>query len=439
MHPLQPIEATYPITFRAEEAKLLGSYLKQHTSVVLVGMKRVGISNFLRFFLYHPDVPATYIKNGSNLFVAIDLNDLVERTPGPFWMLTLKRLVDATETAQLPAAVQAKAQHIFAECIQLQDAFLTLEGVRKVAQLIASAGQTLTLFFIRFDRLQEALTSEFFGNLQGLKEAVGPTLCYVFTSHRPLPDLVPHVVTKPAQAVFAREVFVKPADQVDLAVIMQTLLQRYDLKLPADTQKALLKLCGGHVQYLQLAVLKLRNEVAALPSTMTELQSVLEQDDDLLGLSEEIVDSLRVDEKQALLEQVLPALGTAAANQLRFNTLPAYLIDTGLLQLSPPMPAHLFNDFFWSYLKGITHSASKPSLELTKKEHVLFELLQTHLGKLVERDDIIDHVWPEQAELGVSDWALDRLVARLRSKLKDQDSAFAITTIVSRGYKLVEV
>ena len=45
------IEASYPITFRQNEARVLGEHLKNRHSVVLIGMKRVGISNFLRFFL----------------------------------------------------------------------------------------------------------------------------------------------------------------------------------------------------------------------------------------------------------------------------------------------------------------------------------------------------------------------------------------------------
>ncbi len=46
----QVVEASYPITFREKLSKELGSHIKNRNSVVLIGMKRVGISNFLRFF-----------------------------------------------------------------------------------------------------------------------------------------------------------------------------------------------------------------------------------------------------------------------------------------------------------------------------------------------------------------------------------------------------
>jgi len=39
-------------------------------------------------------------------------------------------------------------------------------------------------------------------------------------------------------------------------------------------------------------------------------------------------------------------------------------------------------------------------------------------------------------EFGVSDWAIDRLVARVRVKLPQQNSPYEIVTVRTRGYKL---
>jgi len=58
------IEALYPISFRQEDASVLGEHLKNRNSVILTGMKRVGISNFLRFFLNHKKISKTYISDG---------------------------------------------------------------------------------------------------------------------------------------------------------------------------------------------------------------------------------------------------------------------------------------------------------------------------------------------------------------------------------------
>ena len=123
-------ESNYPLSFRQEDAKKLGNYLEQRRSVNLIGMRRVGISNFLRFFLSHPEIVPSYIsREQKHLFIPVDLNDLVEREIYPFWTLTLKRVVDACETADLPEDVKEKINALFLTSIQSQDLFLVIDTI----------------------------------------------------------------------------------------------------------------------------------------------------------------------------------------------------------------------------------------------------------------------------------------------------------------------
>src|SRR3972149_11810562 len=108
------IEALYPISFRQNDAKTLGQHLKNRNNVVLIGMKRVGISNFLRFFLNHQEIAKSYIADGNtHLFIPVDLNDLVEREVFPFWILTLKRIVDSVEASILKDATKKYIERLF--------------------------------------------------------------------------------------------------------------------------------------------------------------------------------------------------------------------------------------------------------------------------------------------------------------------------------------
>jgi len=77
-------------------------------------------------------------------------------------------------------------------------------------------------------------------------------------------------------------------------------------------------------------------------------------------------------------------------------------------------------------------------VELSKKENQLIKLLEERVDDICEREEIIEKVWPEMESFGVSDWAIDRLVARLRNKLKLQKSPYEIVTIKTRGYKLIK-
>ena len=179
------IEENYPLTFRQDEAKELGKHLKNRHSVVLIGMKKVGISNFLRFFLNNKDIPGTYIKDyRRHLFIPIELNDLVECEIAPFWTLTLKRIVDAIEKYPIEDKIKEQIAGLFLESIQLQDLFFTIDSVRLALLKIAEQGYLPTLFFIRFDRMKDSVTPEFFANLEGIK-STNQQLSFVFTSYQP--------------------------------------------------------------------------------------------------------------------------------------------------------------------------------------------------------------------------------------------------------------
>src|SRR5437868_13662668 len=127
----KPIEADYPITFREKTAEELGLHIKNRHSINIVGMRRVGISNFLRFFLNHPDIKSHYIEDGGDhLFIPVDLNDLVERDIYPFWILTFKRIVDAVENSQVADEEKQKIQNLFLDSIQYKDLFLLIDAIR---------------------------------------------------------------------------------------------------------------------------------------------------------------------------------------------------------------------------------------------------------------------------------------------------------------------
>ncbi|MEK7119030.1 MAG: helix-turn-helix domain-containing protein, partial [Patescibacteria group bacterium] len=112
----------------------------------------------------------------------------------------------------------------------------------------------------------------------------------------------------------------------------------------------------------------------------------------------------------------------------------SYLWNTGIV-VDADGKQSIFSPLFSQYLGTLT--AVSGNGEFTKKEHLLFTFLQSHAGDLCERDAIIEAVWPESKDMGVSDWAIDRLVARVRGKLKTQGNSYEIVTVKTRGYKLI--
>lgn len=425
-------ESSYPLTFRRHDATILGEHLHHRHSVDLVGMKRVGISSFLRYFLYNTEITKTFIGKGEHhVFIPVDLNDLVEREIFPFWALTFKRLLDEVEERDFPETLKKTINANFLAAIQSHDLFLLLDGIRRSLTKLVDEGYLPTLFFLRFDRIQDAVTPEFFNNLQGLRDATQQKLAFVFTSYRSLDALSPDVFRKASLSGFSQVMFFKPS-VADLKTIYTAYNQRYQLPLPDKFVSALLSMVGGNVQYLQVAMIILNEHKQQKQTSPEELFDVLARDERIVLQSEELWESLLPTEKHVVLKI------------LRHETFSdedakdaSYIFDVGLVEKREGS-WELFSPLFAQYLsqegKTILHESD---VAFTKKEHQLFSLLQERLGEICERDTIIASVWPEYQEFGVSDWSIDRLVARVRAKLKQQTSPYEIKTIRTRGYVLI--
>ena len=427
----QILEAHYPPTFRKEDAKYLGTLLGNRHSVAVVGMKRVGINNFLRFFLYHPDTLPTYLKGETkHLFVRIDLNDLIERDIYPFWTLTLKRIVDTVEKTNCSETLKKECRKLFTESIQIKDLFFTLDSVHKIIGKLVNEGISPTLFLLRFDRLNNVISHEFFHNLQGLNESANHKLSYVFTSFRPLHQVAPEVLKKSSLSGFCDTLYIKPTQNNDSGILLETFETHYGMKLQEPIKRLLIELSGGHAQYLQQSLIKLQS-IQDIPQDREVLLTLLGADEQIALQSEELLASLTPEERTVLL--AVHQSGSATEQQKKTV---GYLWDTGIL-VEKGKKEIIFSPLFAHYVSSIATNAIQGS-EFTRKEHVLFSFLKTNQENLCERDAIINAVWPEQAEFGISDWAVDRLIARVRSKLKAQKSLYEIVTVITRGYKLVK-
>ncbi len=290
------IEQKYPLSFREEDTKILAEHIRNRQSTVLIGMKRVGIANFLRFFLNHKQIPKQFIDSSRHLFIPIDLNDLVERELYPFWMLVMKRLLDSVEKSELNPKIKKQIEILFLDSIQSKDLFLLIDSIRRSLVAIIAEGFLPTLFFLRFDRIKEALSPEFFANLQGLHEATSRKLSFVFTSFRNLNFIAPQVFPKTDLSVFVKNIYFKPANHKDLEIIYQTYKESSGLKLSTKLEEELFNTADGYIQYLQLALIYLKENLAK----EGQLFESFIQDERITLQSEELWESLSTEEKEIL-------------------------------------------------------------------------------------------------------------------------------------------
>lgn len=418
-----PIEAQYPQNFRQADVKKLAEHLSHFHSVVLIGSKRVGISNFLRFFLHNHEARSLYMKSEARLFVHVDLHDLVETTLHAFWALMLKRIVDAVAyDERVEDTLLNTAQHSMSQAFQIGETLFTIDAIKGVLSSLESRGVHTTIVFNRFDRLLPVTTVAFFDNLKGLVDATDQRLTYIFTTHRTLSDLHPEIFKPSSMSVFARDQYLSPANENDMRILIQTFAERYQVALSEEHIAALMQLSGGHVQYLQLMLIRFKDQ-STLPSP-EKLQVMYEQDEDCQLLSKELFDHLTIQEQKALTS-VVDGISTDLEKT-------EYILNVGLYDaVTHQMLNPIFATHIQSFKKG------KTSTTLTKKELALLQLLEQKKNAVVDREAITQAVWPDQFESGVSDWAIDSLVSRLRKKLRAQNSSHTVATVKTRGYTLV--
>lgn len=434
------IEQTYPEDFRPDITNELAEQLNKRHSVVFIGMRRVGISNFLRFFLYHKKLKHQFTHKNRHLFIAVDLNDLIERTTYAFWVLTLKRISDAVENSGFEVKTKKYIETLFLDGIQSKDLFILIENIKKALNKIITEGFYPTIFFIRFDRISEAATAEFIANLEGTKDSTHNKLSFVFTTSRGLNAISPKVFSHTSLSLAQAQIYLKPASEKDLRTICDAYIKRFGLRISEELENELIRLTGGYVQYLQLALIVL-NEPENSINKPKELFEFLMEDERINLQSEELWEGLTEGEQQIMLK----VLNSQKLNEKDLKD-GKYLVESGFLTSEHKIFSPLFEKFLESKSgKGESKETLPFSLrekgsgnrrmELSKKEHLLFSYLKENLDMICEREAIIEAVWPEEEALGVSDWAIDRLVARLRKKIKEEGE-FEIVTVKTRGFKL---
>jgi len=75
---------------------------------------------------------------------------------------------------------------------------------------------------------------------------------------------------------------------------------------------------------------------------------------------------------------------------------------------------------------------------LTALEYKLIQLLFQNRDKIVDKYQIVTHVWGESYIDEVDDARIEKLISRLRQKIEpDPASPTFLTTIRGRGYRLV--
>jgi DNA-binding winged helix-turn-helix (wHTH) protein len=244
---------------------------------------------------------------------------------------------------------------------------------------------------------------------------------------------MPHLSPSTSWSVFFRNQYFQPAEREDVKIIFDAYKKRAGINLSTKLQDYFFELVNRYTQYLQLALIYL-HEKGNLIKTRQDIYDGLINDERISFQSEELWETLEKAEQEILIKVASKELILAEDKRIG-----SYLWNTGFIK-TKGVNNYIFSSLFEAFVKekSTQNSAKEVSSEFTKKENILFNFLFENKDRICEREEIIEVVWPEEEDLGVSDWAVDKLIARVRNKLKTQNNNFEITTVKTRGYKLNE-
>jgi hypothetical protein len=319
------------------------------------------------------------------------LGFMAHRLGGPglpeFVLVDCNRLAAQTATAFLDLLGEMLGGGIAPPRQSLTD-LETLIGAR-----LASSSVGLCLLVDRFDALPDEGQRALSGHLRALRDAYKYTLTYIVATRRPLEPAL-----EIAELFFAHTLWLGTLARPDAVWSAAQYAARGGLTWSDEVLDKLAEISGGYPSLLRACC-----EACAAGADPN-------------------IESLRL---HPAVQRRLDEFWRDAPSLEHLER--SGLVGNALLGPAPAfkMPAH----------GGVETDTSG----LTAAEFRLWAYLRAHARQVCGKDELIQAVWPEEAQLeGLRDDSLAQLVSRLRRKVEpDPAKPARIITVAGRGYRFV--
>lgn len=225
----------------------------------------------------------------------------------------------------------------------------------------------------------------------------------------------------------------------DIEKFIDYLEAKFDLVVSGRLRKRIKKQCGGHLWLVKEAVRYLRKhpgadwvDISNSPALRFKVKTIWK--------------SLSENERSVLQEVVTGGKGIKGGDKDSFDflrrvgllTRRGKMIKVGI-ELLERLILELANNKNRLYCsKGAVYlNGVKLSKVFSEQEFTGLKLLVDNPGKVVGKDQLAQAIWKDQAVEKYSEWAIYKLISRLRAKLVDLGlPAKSIKTLRNRGFLL---
>ena len=442
---------TTPLTFRQNTIQSIFRFVTAGDSCLIVGTGSVGKSNLLRF-IQNEDILNAYLGEVYEHFlvVYIDVNKALERSSWGLFELILHQILMALTSKTNDEKILQAIDDLHQRTTEPQTRYLALRFVDRAIHLVCYQLKMNLVFLIdEFDTLCSNLSASDFSALRALRDDNKYRLMYVVTSRAELNRLVEKTrdIEPFEELVSPNTVWLGPYSESDAKVMLQRLNTRYGVMLDEETTRKLLVATGGHPALLRAAH-----------------RTTLEQPDhliDALMLSPQVFDecdriwhSLKDDEQKMLIDLTINKVPSTSDPEIILYKLK----KKGMIGGPWAKGYDIFSTLFAEFVKRcrrttnddiqIDHDRRLVLVEgkiiegLSTLEFGLIEYLESRRGQVCTRDELAEHLYPEDViygEDGVSDARLGTIIARVRREIEPEPkSPKYILTVRGHGYKLID-
>ena len=442
-------EALYPNDTRFKEIEKILSFVKEGHSCQLIGVPGTGRSNLLGLLSYNKNVRIKHL--GENQvwfhFVLLNFSEIRKKSLFDATKFMFLGLLDSLRERKMDKEYAA-VNTIFKEGLGLNDEMVLFQGLKKTIDFLAVEKElTIVFLFDRFEEYVPTVTGDFFANLRILRNRAKYRFSVVFSTNRPLDDVLEPIFFADFYEFMAGKIVYLPLlDKPGLDFRISYLEKITGKKVDKKMLVEIMKLTGGHgslTRHCLEAVLAMNNQ-----------QSII-NNQQLASSSEFVEFFLKQKPVRSVLFGIWNSLNPFEQNLLTLLNFAdqdiSYLKNVGLIDKNK-LTIPLLTDYaleknklsaenekivFDQTSNEIKNGDLVISDKLTSSEFKLLMFLILNTEKVVDRDEIVNAVWGNlESTAGVTDQALDQLIFRLRKKIENNpNNPNHIQTVKGRGLK----
>lgn len=242
----------------------------------------------------------------------------------------------------------------------------------------------------------------------------------------------PAIVKNLRTSLFSYIYFYPLYNKTDSIGFVNHLLNKWEVSIPESQKEELIDNCGGYFWLLKQALICLKD------NPKMNMKDIVQYDGVKIALEHLYGDLL--DSEREVIKNII--FGHKVEGHSQKHSL-NYLEKTGVInngKITIPFLVSYIKDHLPKMMAEVKDNhihinSVNVDNQFSKNEKRLFRILIEKKNFTVSRDDLASAIWPNSPEESYSDWAVDRLVARLRVKIKNLGmSEDLIKTVRNQGY-----